>query len=58
VAVPLTGLMRSVLVGIGPFEPLALLAPIGVLIAVSVMASAGPAFRAASIDPIQTLREP
>ena len=56
IAVPLAGLMRSTLNGVSPFDPWGLLPAIGVLLFVSLVASAGPAFRAASVDPIQTLR--
>jgi predicted permease len=56
-AVPMAGLMRSVLVGIQPFEPWALLPAIGALVLVALIASAGPAYRAASVDPARTLRQ-
>jgi putative ABC transport system permease protein len=56
VAAPLATLMRSVLVGITAFEPWALLPAIAVLFVVSLVATAGPAFRAASVDPVKTLR--
>jgi ABC-type antimicrobial peptide transport system permease subunit len=51
-----SGLLRSLLFGVSPFDPLVLaLAAIGVLL-LAVGASALPAFHAASIDPVQALR--
>jgi predicted permease len=55
-AVAASGLLRSLLFGVSPFDPLVLaLAAIGVLL-LAVGASALPAFNAASIDPVQALR--
>ncbi|HEY1901111.1 MAG TPA: ABC transporter permease [Terracidiphilus sp.] len=49
-------LLRSLLFGVSPFDPLVLTAAaVGVLL-LAVIASALPAFRAASIDPMQALR--
>jgi predicted permease len=49
-------LLRSLLFGVSPFDPLVLtLAAIGVL-ALALIASTLPAFRAASIEPMQALR--
>ena len=49
-------LLRSMLFGVNPFDPLVLtLAAVGVLL-LTLAASALPALRAASIDPIQALR--
>jgi putative ABC transport system permease protein len=49
-------LLRSLLFGVSPFDPLVLtLAAIGVL-ALALIASTLPAFRAASIDPMRALR--
>jgi predicted permease len=49
-------LLRSLLFGVSPFDPLVLtLAAVGVL-ALALIASTLPAFRAASIDPMQALR--
>jgi predicted permease len=49
-------LLRSLLFGVSPFDPLVLtLAAVGVL-ALALIASMLPAFRAASIDPMQALR--
>jgi ABC-type antimicrobial peptide transport system permease subunit len=51
-----SGLLKSMLFGVSPFDPLVLaLAAIGVLL-LTVVASTLPAFRAASIDPMQALR--
>src|SRR5579862_1186660 len=51
-----SGLLRSLLFGISPFDPIALaLAAAGVLL-LAVGASLLPALRAASIDPMQALR--
>jgi putative ABC transport system permease protein len=55
-AVAVSGLLRSLLFGVSPFDPLVLaLAAIGVLL-LTVAASALPALRAASIDPMRALR--
>jgi predicted permease len=51
-----TTLMRSLLFGVSPFDPLVLtLAAVGVLL-LALTASMLPALRAASIDPMQALR--
>jgi predicted permease len=51
-----SSLLRSLLFGVSPFDPLVLtLAAIGVLL-LAVAASALPAFSAASVDPTQALR--
>ncbi len=50
------GLLRSMLFGVSPFDPLVLaLAAIAILL-LTVVASTIPAFRAASIEPMQALR--
>ncbi|HET6218686.1 MAG TPA: FtsX-like permease family protein [Acidobacteriaceae bacterium] len=55
-AVAASGLLRSLLFGVSPFDPLVLiLAAIGVLL-LAVAASALPALNAASIDPMEALR--
>jgi ABC-type antimicrobial peptide transport system permease subunit len=55
-AVAASGLLRSLLFGVSPFDPLVLaLAAVGVLL-LAVAASTLPAFNAASIDPVQALR--
>ncbi len=51
-----SGLLRSMLFGVSPFDPLVMtFAAIGVLL-LAIAASTLPAFRAASIDPMQALR--
>ncbi len=51
-----SGLLRSLLFGVSPFDPLVLsVAAVGVLL-LAVAASALPAVRAASIDPMRALR--
>jgi len=51
-----SNLLKSMLFGVSPFDPLVLtFAAIGVLV-LAVVASTPPAFRAASIDPMQALR--
>jgi putative ABC transport system permease protein len=51
-----SGLLRSLLFGVSPFDPLVLsMAAVGVLL-LAVAASALPALRAASIDPMRALR--
>jgi len=55
-AVAASGLLRSLLFGVSPFDPIVLsLAALGVLV-LALAASAIPATRAASIDPMQALR--
>jgi predicted permease len=55
-AMAASGLLRSLLFGVSPFDPLVLTgATIGVLL-LAVAASAVPAMRAASIDPMRALR--
>jgi ABC-type antimicrobial peptide transport system permease subunit len=55
-AFALTRLMSSLLFGIGPMDPAAYIAALGVMIAAAAVASYLPARRAASINPIETLR--
>lgn len=51
-----SGLLRSMLFGVSPFDPMVLvLAAVGVLM-LAIAASTLPAFRAASIEPMQGLR--
>jgi predicted permease len=51
-----SGLLRSLLFGVSPFDPLVLtVAALGVLV-LALAASALPAFRAAAVSPIQVLR--
>jgi predicted permease len=55
-ALALARLMSSVLFGIGPLDAVAYVAAVGVTIAAAALASYVPARRAATIDPIETLR--
>lgn len=53
----LTRLMRSLLYGVRPSDPLTYLAVAALLLAIALAASYVPARRAARIDPIQALRQ-
>jgi putative ABC transport system permease protein len=55
-AMALGRLLSSLLFGVGPMDPAAYAAALGVTIAAAALASYVPARRAASIDPIETLR--
>lgn len=55
-AAGLTRLMKSVLFGISPIDPLTYTAVPLVLVAAAVLASYLPARRAAAVDPVETLR--
>ena len=55
---PLAWVLRAAFVGVSPADPVALLAPVGLLFLVGSLASAVPAIRAASVDPVIVLREP
>jgi ABC-type lipoprotein release transport system permease subunit len=55
-AARLTRLMKAVLFGVSPFDPLTYTAVPLVLIAATVLASYLPARRAAAVDPAETLR--
>ena len=52
-----SGLLKSMLFGVSPFDPLVLVLAALCVLMLAVAASALPAFRAASIDPMQALRE-
>jgi predicted permease len=51
-----SGLLRSMLFGVSPFDPLVLVLAAVCVLLLAVGASAPPALRAASIDPMQALR--
>ena len=51
-----TGLVRSLLYGVEPNDPLTLAAGAGVLLAAAALAASLPARRAASVDPMTALR--
>ncbi len=55
-AMALGRLMSSLLFGVGPLDPIAYVVAVGATIAASALASYLPARRAATIDPIETLR--
>jgi predicted permease len=57
VAVPLTGFMESMLVGVTPTDPLTFAGISGVFVAVALVACYVPARRAALVDPVRALRE-
>jgi predicted permease len=54
---PAAHLLRSVLVGVGPADPLSLIGGLGLLFATAALAAFVPARRATRIDPMLTLRE-
>ena len=53
----LTRLMAGMLYGVEPFDPLTFGAVAGILLLVSLAASSAPAWRAAQLDPMRTLRD-
>jgi predicted permease len=53
----ITRLLSGMLYGIRPFDPITFIAMTALLLLVSVAASSLPAYRAARVDPIRTLRE-
>jgi ABC-type antimicrobial peptide transport system permease subunit len=55
-SIGLTRLMRSLLFGVSPLDPLSYAAAPLILTAVAVLASYLPACRAAAVDPAETLR--
>jgi len=55
-AAELTQLMKSLLFGISPMDPLTYTAVVAVLLAVAVFASYLPARRAAAVNPVEALR--
>jgi ABC-type antimicrobial peptide transport system permease subunit len=55
-ALALGRLMQSLLFGVGPLDPVAYLSALGVTLAAAALATYVPARRAATIDPIETLR--
>jgi putative ABC transport system permease protein len=57
VSLALTQFMSGMLYGVKPFDPLTFVAVSAVLLLVSAIASSAPAWRAARLDPMRTLRE-
>ena len=55
-AVPLARLLRRLLFEISPADPSTYVAIAAVLLTVAAAAACGPAWRAASVDPMQALR--
>jgi ABC-type antimicrobial peptide transport system permease subunit len=53
----LTRFMAELLYGVKPLDPLTFVAVSAVLMLVSAVASSAPAYRAARLDPMRTLRE-
>jgi predicted permease len=57
VSLLLTRVMSGLLFGVRPFDPLTFVMVSGILLLVSLIASSVPAYRAATLDPMRTLRE-
>ncbi len=57
IALPLTGVMESMLVGVTPTDPLTFVGISGVFVAVALLACYLPARRATFVDPVTALRE-
>jgi ABC-type antimicrobial peptide transport system permease subunit len=55
-AVAASGLMRSLLFGVSPFDPLVLTLAAVAVLALAVAASALPALKAAHVSPMQAIR--
>jgi ABC-type antimicrobial peptide transport system permease subunit len=55
-AIGIAALMRSMLLGVEPMDPIALAVATGVLLLVVLLASQGPALRASRINAIDALR--
>jgi putative ABC transport system permease protein len=53
----LTRYLASMLYTIKPLDPVTLLSVTGILLLVSFLASSAPAWRAARLDPMKTLRD-
>ena len=57
IVVPLVFVMR-LFPDLSPVDPLAMLTPLSILLVVGILAAVVPAYRAATVDPIDVLREP
>ncbi len=55
-AVPLTRLMRSLLFGVDPIDPITYVAVSAAVVAAAALASYIPARRTTSVDPVDALR--
>jgi putative ABC transport system permease protein len=53
----LTNLLEGMLFGIKPLDVVTFVGVSMVLLLVSLLASSGPAYRAARLDPVKTLRD-
>ena len=53
----LTRFISSQIYGVHAFDPVTYVVVTGLLVAISLLASAAPAWRAARVDPMKTLRE-
>ena len=53
----LTNLLKGMLFGVRPLDALTFVAVSAVLLLVCLLASSGPAYRAARLDPVKTLRD-
>lgn len=56
-AAAVSSVLRSFLFHVSPFDPAVMALTAVIVFALALAASAGPAIRAASVDPIQALRE-
>jgi putative ABC transport system permease protein len=56
IAVAVARVFRALLFGVDPVDPASIAGGAAVLIAVALAASAGPAYRAARVDPVRALR--
>jgi len=55
-AIGVSGVLRTFLFDVSPFDPLTMIAAAALVFALAIAASALPAWRAASVDPIRALR--
>lgn len=56
-SIALTNFLRGMLFGVRPLDALTFLVVSAVLLLVCLLASSGPAYRAAALDPVKTLRD-